>query len=131
MILEQYNREMDADREDHDKLLVEMRKSIPEHQKILGLLHDRDEQSKQIVRMDERMMEFGILRQQIVNSPCVRMLSSIIEPGLSSDQPNRPLLDRALGFFCELWPGDRPGLPAGARRDHSRSKGARTRFAGA
>jgi polysaccharide biosynthesis transport protein len=100
MILDQYNREMDADREDHEKLLAEMQQSIPEHQRILGMLHDRDERSKQIVRMEERMMEFGILKQQIVNSPCVKMLSSIIEP-TAPIKPNRPLLI-ALGFFASF-----------------------------
>ena len=49
MILEQYNREIDADREQDEKLLAEMQKSIPEHQRILGRLHDRDERSEQIV----------------------------------------------------------------------------------
>ena len=43
MILEQYNRELDADQEEHDKLLAEMQESIPEHQKILTMLKDREE----------------------------------------------------------------------------------------
>ena len=46
MIIEQYNREMDADREEHDKLLAEMQKSIPEHQRILAMLKDREERDK-------------------------------------------------------------------------------------
>ena len=49
------------------------RTSIPEHQRILSLLKDREEKSKQIVRMEEKLAEFGIVRQSLVNSECVRI----------------------------------------------------------
>ena len=126
MILEQHNREMEADREEHEKLLAEMQKSIPEHQRILAMLKDREERSKQIVAMEDRMMEFGILRQQIVNSPCVKMLSSVVEPTVPI-KPNRALLI-ASGLLRQLWAGDRPGLPARARRPLG--QGSRARFSG-
>jgi polysaccharide biosynthesis transport protein len=103
MILEQYNREMDTDREEDEKLLAEMQKAIPEHQRILALFHERDERSEQIVHMEERMIEFGILKMQIASSPCVKVLSSIIEPTVPL-KPNRPLLI-ALGFFASLGMG--------------------------
>jgi len=100
MILEQHNREMEADREEHEKLLAEMQKSIPEHQRILALFKDREERSKQIVRMEDRIMEFGILRQQLINSPCVRIPASIVEP-TSPIKPNRALL-LGLGLLASL-----------------------------
>ena len=49
MILEQYRRELDADKEEHEKLLAQMRESMPEHQQMLTLLRDREEKAKQIV----------------------------------------------------------------------------------
>ena len=100
MILEQHNRELEADREEHEKLLAEMQKSIPEHQRILALFKDREEVSKQIVRMEDRIMEFGILRQQLVNSPYIRIPTSIIEP-TSPIKPNRALLLN-LGLLASL-----------------------------
>jgi polysaccharide biosynthesis transport protein len=100
MILEQHNREMEADREEHEKLLVEMQKSIPEHQRILALFKDREERSKQIVRMEDRIMEFKILRQQLVNCARVRIPASIIEP-TSPIKRNRALL-LSLGLLTCL-----------------------------
>ena len=100
MILEQHNREMEADREEQEKLLAEMKKSIPEHQKVLSLLKDREDRSKQIVRMEEKMMEFGILRQSLVNSPCVKIPTNVIEP-TAPIKPNRAMLI-GLGLFASF-----------------------------
>jgi polysaccharide biosynthesis transport protein len=91
MILEQYNREMNADREDYDKLLAEMQKSIPEHQRILSMLKERQDRENQIVRMADRLYEFDILKQRVVSSPCVKIPSSVVEPS-APIKPNRPLL---------------------------------------
>ena len=41
--------------------------------------------------MKDRLMEFDILRQQVVNSPCIRIPSSVVEPTVPI-KPNRPLL---------------------------------------
>ena len=100
MILEQHNREMEADREEHEKLLAEMQKSLPEHQQILAFFKDREERSKQIVRMEDRIMKFEILRQQLVNSPYVRIPVSIIEP-TNRIKPN-PALLLSLGLLASL-----------------------------
>ncbi len=100
MILEQYNRDMDADREQHAKALAEMQKSIPEHQRILTMLKEREEREKQIVRMTDRLMEFDILRQQVVSSPCVKIPSSVVEPTIPI-KPNRALLI-GLGLFVSF-----------------------------
>jgi polysaccharide biosynthesis transport protein len=100
LILEQCNRELEADSEQHDKLLAEMQKSIPEHQRILAMLKDREDQSQQIARMRDRLREFDILRAQIVNSPCVRIPSSVVEPTVPI-KPNRAFLI-ALGIFVSF-----------------------------
>jgi polysaccharide biosynthesis transport protein len=100
LILEQCNRELEADREEHDKLLAEMQKSIPEHQKLLSKLRDREDRGQQIVRMKDRLMEFDILKEQIVNSPCVRIPSSVVEP-TAPIKPNRALLI-GMGFFVSF-----------------------------
>ena len=91
MILEQYSRELEADREEHDKLLAKMQESIPAHQRVLALLKDREEKSKQIVRMEEKLTEFEILRQSLVNNDCVKIPASVVEPTVPI-KPNRPLL---------------------------------------
>ena len=84
----------------HDKLLAEMQKSIPEHQRILTMLKEREEREKQIVRMTDRLMEFDILRQQVVSSPCVKIPASIVEPTVPI-KPNRRLLI-VLGLFVSF-----------------------------
>ncbi len=101
MILEQYRRELDVDREDHAKLLAQMRESIPEHQEILTLLRDREEKAKQKTRMEDKLDEFGIVREALLNSDCVRI------PG----QCDRA--DRAKGQQGDV---DRPGAVRELRR---------------
>jgi len=91
MILEQYRRELEADQEQHELLLAKMKASIPEHQRILALFKDRDEKSKQIVRMDDKLKEFEILRKSQANNPCVRIPGSVVEPTVPI-KPNRPML---------------------------------------
>ena len=100
LILEQCSRELEADHEEHDKLLAEMQKSIPEHQRILAMLKDREDRREQIIRMKDRLMEFDILRAQIVNSPSVRIPASVVEP-TAPIKPNRALLI-GLGLFVSF-----------------------------
>ena len=64
------------------------------------MLKDREERRKQIVRMEDRLMEFEILRQQIVNSPCVKIPASVVEP-TAPIKPNRALLI-GLGLFASF-----------------------------
>jgi capsular exopolysaccharide synthesis family protein len=91
IIMEQYSRELEADREEQDRLLAEMQQSIPEHQRILTMLKDREDRTQQIARMKDRLMQFDILSLQVVNSPCVRIPSVVAEPTVPI-KPNRPLL---------------------------------------
>ena len=80
MILEQYKTELDADREEHAKLLAQMRESIPEHQEVLTLLRDREEKARQKTKLEDRLAEFGIVQQALVNSDCVHIPASVTEP---------------------------------------------------
>jgi capsular exopolysaccharide synthesis family protein len=91
MIMEQHRRDIDADKERHDQVLAQMRESIPEHQMVLSLLRDREDRARQIAKMQERLTEFGIVRQALINSDCVRIPSSVAEPTVPI-KPNRPML---------------------------------------
>ena len=75
MILEQYRTELDADKEQHDKLLARLQESMPEHQRVLTLLRDREDKAKQISGMEERLIEFEIVKENLVHSDCVRVPS--------------------------------------------------------
>jgi capsular exopolysaccharide synthesis family protein len=100
MILEQYNRELEADKQEHEQLLAKMQDSIPEYQRVMGLLKDRDEKAKEIARTEGKLAEFGILRRQLVSSPCVVIPASVAEPTVPI-KPNRPMLI-VLGLAASL-----------------------------
>jgi len=94
MILEEHRRGLEADREEQARILAQLRDSMPEHQRMLSLLKDREEKASQIGRMRERISEFRIVKQALVNSNCVRVPSSVVEPNVPI-KPNRPML---IGF---------------------------------
>ena len=100
MIMEQYRRELDSDKEDHEKLLAQMRESIPEHQQMLTLLRDREEKAKQKARMQERLDQFQILRASMSNSDCIRIPANLIEPTVPI-KPNKPV-SIALGLIVSI-----------------------------
>ncbi len=100
LILEQSRAEVETDKEEHERLLAKMQDAIPGHQRILGLMRDRDEKFKQVSRMEEKLAEFGILKQSLVNSDCVRIPASVTEPTVPI-KPNRPLL-MVLGLAASL-----------------------------
>jgi polysaccharide biosynthesis transport protein len=91
MILEQYTRELDADREERDKLLAQMRDTMPKHQELLTWLSDRAEKARQIARMEERLMGFTIVKLALAASDCVRIPASVPEPTVPT-KPNKPIL---------------------------------------
>jgi succinoglycan biosynthesis transport protein ExoP len=100
MILENYTRELDADREERDKLLTQMRDSMPKHQEILTLLSDRTERARMIARMDERLNGFTIVKLALASSDCVRIPAIVVEPTVPT-KPNKPMLF-ALGLLGSL-----------------------------
>ena len=100
MIMEQYGRELDADKETHEKLLAQLRESMPEQQQMLTLLRDREEKARQRSRMEERLDQFRIMREAMLSSDCVRIPDSLIEPTVPL-KPNKPVLI-GLGVFASI-----------------------------
>jgi capsular exopolysaccharide synthesis family protein len=100
MILDQYRRELDADREEHEALLAKMQDSIPEYQWVSSLLKDSDEKLKQITRMEEKLAGFDIVRRSLVNGECVKIPASVVEPTVPI-KPSRAMLI-VLGIFASF-----------------------------
>jgi polysaccharide biosynthesis transport protein len=99
MILEQYRSELDADREEHGKLLAQMRESIPEHQEVLTLFRDREEKARQKTKLEDRLAEFGIVQQALLSSDCVHIPASVTEP--SVPKGNKAMMI-GLGLFASF-----------------------------
>jgi len=91
LILDQYRREEEVDRTEQDSLLTRMQETMPDHLKVLAKLKDREEKQKQIVRMEEKLREFDILRNQVIHSDCVKIPPSVVEPTVPI-KPSRPML---------------------------------------
>jgi capsular exopolysaccharide synthesis family protein len=103
MILEQYQREIDADKEEQAKLLREMRESLPEHQKVLDLIEDRKDKAKRIADMEMRLAEFKILANSPSVTEFVKVPSSVPEPAVPI-KPNRVLMI-VMALFLSLAAG--------------------------
>jgi len=101
MLIEQYNREIENDRIEQDKLLAKMQDSIPDYQSIMAKLHDREEKASQIAKAEEKLADFEILKQSLVSSDCVRIpKSGVAEPTVPT-KPNRPMLI-VMGLLASL-----------------------------
>jgi polysaccharide biosynthesis transport protein len=98
MMLEQYQREIEADKEEHSKLLREMRSSLPAHQEVLDMFEDRKEKVKRIADMEVKIAEFKILASTPTVTEFVTVPSSVPEPVVPI-KPNRPLLIVASIFL--------------------------------
>jgi capsular exopolysaccharide synthesis family protein len=98
MLIDQYNREIENDRLEHEKLLGKMQDSIPDHQRILALLHDREEKARQVAHAEEKLADYETVKQSLVSSECVRMNKNGVAEPTAPIKPNRPLLI-FIGFF--------------------------------
>ena len=98
MLIEQYNREIENDRIEHEKLLGKMQDAIPDHQRVLALLHDREEKARQVASAEEKLADFEILKQSLVSSECVRTPKSGVAEPTVPIKPNRAMLI-VLGLF--------------------------------
>jgi polysaccharide biosynthesis transport protein len=92
MIVEECQKDIENNQAQHQKLLEELRESIPEHQRVVGLLKDREERSKQLAQMEDRLHQFDILKSAVVNAECVRIPpNGVVEPSVPI-KPNRLIL---------------------------------------
>jgi polysaccharide biosynthesis transport protein len=98
MMLEQYQKDIDADKQEQVRLLREMRASLPKHQKVLDMIEDRKDKAKRIADMEVRLAEFRILANSPSVTEFVKVPSSLPEPVVPI-KPNRLLLTIAALFL--------------------------------
>lgn len=91
MILDQYQREIDADKQEHARLLREMRASMPLHQEVLNMMRDREEQAKRIADLKVKIADFKTLADTPSVTEFITVPAVIPEPTIPI-KPNRPLL---------------------------------------
>ncbi len=110
LILEQFEQDVEADKREHARLLREMRESLPEHQKVLDLIKDREEKARRISEMEVRLAEFRLLSNSPSVTEFVTVPWSIPEPTVPV-KPNKVLLIAAslvlslaagIGLVCLL-----------------------------
>ncbi len=104
LIVEEFKREVEAERDEHEKLLGEMQEAVPDLQKVQMLFADRAERAKQVARMQERITEFEILEQSLLAGDPVRIPREGVAEPTAPVKPNRPLFI-ALVLFLSLGTG--------------------------
>jgi capsular exopolysaccharide synthesis family protein len=92
MLIEQYNREIENDRIEHEKLRTKMQESIPDHQRVLALLHDREEKARQVARAQDKLAEFEIVKRSLESSESVRIPKNGVAEPTAPIKPNRAIL---------------------------------------
>jgi capsular exopolysaccharide synthesis family protein len=110
MIIEEYRKEIEADKEDQKRLLLDMRAHLPEHQHILDLMAESQQKAKQIADLEDRLADFELLSDSLTSTDFVKVPPSIAEPSVPV-KPNRGLLIAAslilslaagIGLVCLL-----------------------------
>ena len=82
MILDQYRREIEDDKAQHQELLAQLQESMPEHQKFLSMTEDRKQSRQKIAEMERNIAAFEILAKS--QKDPVRIPASVIEPTVPS-----------------------------------------------
>jgi capsular exopolysaccharide synthesis family protein len=98
MILESQQREIENDEGRLADLLEQMRDAMPDHQKYLGVLEERDTLRKRIADMEHDLASFEILAKS--QTPPVKILTRIEEPSVPI-KPNR-LMMIAMGLVVSV-----------------------------
>ncbi len=91
MILDQYQRELEADKEQRAVLLKEMQESIPAHQQILTRMDERRETARRIGDMKLKLNELAIASTQLTANDFIKVPTTVAEPTLPV-KPNKPIL---------------------------------------
>ncbi|AMV35809.1 GumC family protein [Planctomyces sp. SH-PL62] len=98
MIIESQHRDIEADESRLADLLERMRKAMPDHQKFLGLMSDRDTLRKRIADMEHDLASFEILAKS--QTAPVKILTRIEEPTVPI-KPNR-VVSIAMGLIVSI-----------------------------
>jgi polysaccharide biosynthesis transport protein len=100
MLVDQMRREIQADEQTAEALLKELQESMPDHQKFLDTLEERNQKVTRIAVLQEKLSNFETLsRSQSQKSP-VEIPPLISEPSVPV-RPNR-LLNIALGVIVSF-----------------------------
>ncbi len=99
MAMEQYQKEIDADKAEYRRLLKEMRETLPAHQRVLDLIEESKEKTRRIAEMRVRLEDFGIVADSPSITNFIKVPNSIPEPTIPT-RPNKPLLIIAALILC-------------------------------
>jgi len=89
MILDQYQREVEDDKAQLQVVLAQMQKSMPEHQRFLSMVEDRNRSRQALAEMERNIASFELLARS--QKDPVRIPASVAEPPVPI-KPNRGLL---------------------------------------
>ena len=84
LILDQYQKDLDADKELQRDLLEKMQEMHPAHQRILTMMEERRDKARRVSDMKASLTEFGILSNSVTQPDFIKI------PGASSSRPRRP-----------------------------------------
>ncbi len=91
VVVERSLRELEADREEKDKLLVQMQASMPNHQRFLSLLEDRRDKARAVAEANKQLSNFDIMAESLKSGEFVEIPPRVAEPTVPT-KPNRPML---------------------------------------
>ena len=92
MILDQYQREIEDDKAQHQEVLARMQESMPEHQKFLSLVEERNRSRQTMAEMERNIANFELLARS--QKDPVRIPDSVVEPTV----PIRPSRGLYIGI---------------------------------
>jgi polysaccharide biosynthesis transport protein len=101
VILDQYQREIEDDKAQHQAVLAQMQESMPEHQKFLSLVEERSRSRQTMAEMERNIANFELLARS--QKDPVRIPDSVVEPTV----PVRPsrVLYIGLGLVASFGMG--------------------------
>ncbi len=88
VILDRFQREIEDDKAQHQAVLEKMQESMPEHQKFMTLIEERNRSRQAIAEMERNEANFELLARS--QKDPVRIPASVIEPAVPI-KPNRGL----------------------------------------